>query len=177
MRRLLPDLRSDTTAILTLNCARKPPCGRSLLVTSIFFRHARRGFASLSMSERSQPRRVGLQNVCIFLERNGDWGVYPCFDSADSLARVRMLRAVSCRVHAVTLAWPTFYRKDSLASGESHGIRFRHSAQKTKDPADAEHRPSVRESVALGRLCLHVDIAMRQTIKSHTSDVRFQFRR
>jgi len=77
----------------------------------------------------------------------------------------------------VTLAWPTFYRKDSLASGESHGIRFRHSAQKTKDPADAEHRPSVRESVALGRLCLHVDIAMRQTIKSHTSDVRFQFRR
>jgi len=111
------------------------------------------------MSERSQPRRVGLQNVCIFLERNGDWGVYPCFDSADSLARVRMLRAVSCRVHSVTLAWPTFYRKDSLASGESHGIRFRDSAQKTKDPADAEHRPSARESVGLGRLCLHADIA------------------
>jgi len=85
------------------------------------------------MSERSQPRRVGLQNVCIFLERNGDWGVYPCFDSADSLARVRMLRAVSCRVHSVTLAWPTFYRKDSLASGESHGIRFRHSELGAKD--------------------------------------------
>ena len=78
----------------------------------------------------------------------GIGGVYPCFDSADSLARVRMLRAVSCRVHSVTLAWPTFYRKDSLASGESHGIRFRDSAQKTKDPADAEHRPSARESVA-----------------------------
>ena len=148
MRRLLPDLRSDTTAILTLNCARKPPCGRSLLVTSIFFRHARRGFASLSMSERSQPRRVGLQNVCIFLERNGDWGVYPCFDSADSLARVRMLRAVSCRVHSVTLAWPTFTGKIPWRAANRTASVFDTRRKRRKIQLMLSIGPSACESVA-----------------------------
>jgi len=51
-------------------------------------------FESFANSEPSRPRRVGLQNVFIFLERNWSCGVYPCFDSSDSAAPVRVLRPI-----------------------------------------------------------------------------------
>jgi hypothetical protein len=64
---------------------------------------------ALQTSERSRSRRVGLQNVSIFLERNWDCGVYRCFDSADSPAPVRVLRSVRLRPAASSqwrLEWP-----------------------------------------------------------------------
>ena len=139
---------------------------RSLMSGQIFFRHARRGFEGLSMSERSQPGRVGLLNVCIFLERNGDCGVYPCFDSANSLARVRLLRPVNCRAHSVTAGMADLLLERSPGERRKlHNIRFRLSAQKTKDPANAVHRPP-RESVGCGRLCLRHSDAFRRS--NHT---------